>query len=106
MGVNTAYAGLGPARWSLAALVLSALGVVSATWLIVGSDGDPSQVRWPLVVLPVAICVVPVILGRRAARMGATAMLALWCFVTGFSIGFLLLPSLAAQVASLVREDG
>jgi hypothetical protein len=94
-----------PGTSSFAALVLSALGVTAATWLIVGSDGDSSQVRWPLVVLPVAVCALPVLVPGRPVRIGAAVLLAAWCLIATLSIGFLLWPALAALlVASVVRE--
>lgn len=90
---------------SVAGLVLAGLGVAAATWVILGADGDPSRVRWWLVVAPVAIAVVPVLVPVRAARVGAMVTLGAWCLVTGFSIGLLLLPALAALVAAALRED-
>ena len=49
--------------WSLAAFVLAAVGLGCSVLVIFGSEGDPSQVLWPLVVaqtqehytLPVAL---------------------------------------------------
>ena len=91
--------------WNLVALVLAGAGVCAATWLVVGSDGDPTQVVWPAVVAPIAIALVPVLAPRHGARLAAVVALAGWCFVTGFTIGFLLLPALGALVAALVLEE-
>ena len=98
--------GARPLSWSVAALALSVLGVLAATWIIVGSDGDPSEVRWPLVLLPVVVCTVPVLVTRRGVRIGAAVLLAAWCVVTTLSIGFLLWPALAALLAAVLREEG
>ena len=94
-----------PRKSSLAALVLAAAGIVASTWLIVASDGDPAEVLWGLVVAPVAIALVPVLAPIRAARVGAALVLGAWCVATGFSIGFLLLPALAALIIAAARED-
>ena len=109
MGVRTALpsgvtAFSGPARLSVAALVLSGVGVAAATWMIVASDGDPTHVRWPLVAAPIAVCLVPVLARRSGARIGAVLALGAWCFVAMLSIGFTQLPALAAAFAATIRE--
>jgi hypothetical protein len=91
-------------RWSLGALGLAVVGVAAATWVI-GGDGDPTQVVWPLVFAPVAICAVPVLIRHQSARIGAVVALGAWCFLTGFSIGFTQLPALAAALATTIREE-
>ena len=85
--------------------MLSAAGVLAATWVIAGSDGDPSQVRWPLVVAPVAVCVIPVLVPRQGARIGATVALGGWCMLAALSIGFLMWPALAALIAAVASEN-
>jgi hypothetical protein len=94
-----------PAPWSVAALVLAGLGVLAATWVIVGSDGDPSQVRWPLVIAPLAVCLVPVLVPRQGARLGAALALGGWCMLTGFSIGFTQWLALAASLFALQWDE-
>ena len=90
--------------WSLAAFVLAAVGLGCSVVVILGSDGDPSQVLWPLVVAPLVITLVPLVVPRQGARVGALVALALWCFLTGFSIGMLLLPALVAALMAAVRD--
>ena len=92
-------------RWNLVALVLAGIGAAASTWLIVGSDSDSSHVRWPLVVAPIAICLVPVLAPRRVTRIGAVAAQAAWCVLAAFSIGTLQLPALGALLAATSRED-
>ena len=99
------HASTAPGRWSVAALVLAGVGVLAATWIIVASDGDPSHVRWWLVVAPVAVCLAPVLAPRKSVRIGAAVTLAAWCVVAALSIGFLLWPALAALVTAALRED-
>ena len=90
--------------WSIMALVFAGLGVAVAAWLVVALDSDPSGVLWPLVVLPVAIALAPVLVPRQGVRLAAMVAMGAWCVVTGFSIGVLLLPALAALVGAAVRE--
>ena len=91
-------------RWSLAALVLAGVGVAASTSLVLASDGDPSHVLWPVVVLPIAIAFTPLVVPRDGVRIGAAVAMGGWCVLTGFSIGFLLLPALVAQLGAAVRE--
>jgi FtsH-binding integral membrane protein len=93
-----------PGVWSLLAFALASAGVVAATWLVVTTDGDPGGVLWPLVVAPLAITLAPVLVPRRGTLVGAAVALGLWCALTGFSIGFLLLPALAVQILAATRE--
>jgi hypothetical protein len=101
---NDALDGVRPGLRSLGALVLSAVGVVGATWLIVGSDGDPSQVLWPAVVAPLAICLTPVLLPRQAVRIGAVFAHGGWCVLAVLSIGFTQWPALIASLLAVSRE--
>jgi hypothetical protein len=78
--------------------------VLAATWVIVGSDGDASQVRWFLVVAPIVVCVIPFLAPRQGARIGAALALGGWCVLAALSIGFLLWPALAALIAAVVSE--
>ena len=97
-------AGARPGPWTISAFALSVLGIALATWLIIGSDGDPSHVLWPLVVLPIAVCAAPVLVPRRGVSIGAAVILAAWCVVATLSIGFLLWPALAVLIAAVLRE--
>jgi hypothetical protein len=95
----------GARRWSLAGLVLSGLGVAAATSVVLGSDGDPSGVRWWLVVAPVAIALVPVLVPLTVTRIGSMIVLGAWCVLAMFSIGVLLLPSLAALAGAALQGE-
>jgi hypothetical protein len=94
-----------PNVWSTVALVLAGIGVLASTWLIAASDGDPTHVRWPLVLAPIVVCTVPVVVRRREARIGAAVALGGWCVLASLSIGFLLLPALGATLAAVVQEE-
>ena len=91
-------------RWSFLALALAAVGLAASIWFIFGSDGDPAQVVWWLVAAPLFVTAIPVVFPRREARVAAAVVLGGWCVLTGFSIGMLLLPALAAAVVAVVRE--
>ena len=93
-----------PRHWSLAAFVLAAVGLGCSVLVIFGSDSDPSQVVWPLVVAPIGITLVPLLVPRQGARVGALVALGFWCFLTGFSIGLLLLPALFAALMAAARD--
>ena len=91
-------------RWSFAAFLLATIGLVLSIWFIVGSETDTSQVRWWLVFAPLVVTAIPVLLPRHAVRVTAVVVLGAWCFLTGFSIGMLLLPALIATVVAAVKE--
>jgi len=95
-----------PGSWSLAALVLAGAGVIAATWLAVATDSDPGGVLWPLVVAPIAIALAPVLVPRVSVRLASAFAMAMWCVLTGFSIGILLVPALVAQLGAAIRETG
>ena len=105
MGVSLAARRPAPRLADLLAFVLAVTGVLLAVWIIVASDGDSSQVVWPLVLAPVGIAILPVLRPSRGVRLSAVAALAAWCFLTGLTIGFLLLPTLGALVVALVQEE-
>ena len=94
----------GRRSWSLAAFALATLGVGASVVVILGSDGDSSQVVWPLVAAPVVLALVLLLVREDGIRRGAIVLLGLWCAVTGFSIGVLLLPALFAGLMAVVRE--
>lgn len=94
----------GRRAWSLAAFALATLGVGASVLVILGSDGDSSQVVWPLVAAPVALTLVLLLVRQDGVRLGAVVLLGLWCVVTGFSIGMLLLPALVAALMAVARE--
>ena len=104
---NTGQREHSPARaggWSIAALALAGAGVIASTWLVLAADSDPGEVLWPLVVAPLAVALIPVLVPGNAVRLAALVALGGWCVLTGFSIGLLLLPALAAQVVAAIRE--
>jgi hypothetical protein len=95
----------GRSAWSLGAFALATLGVGASVIAILGSDGDSSQVVWAIVVAPVVLTLVPLLVRQHGVvRLGALLLLGLWCAVTGFTVGVLLLPALFAAFMAVPRE--
>lgn len=94
-----------PARaWSLAALGAGALAAVGDGVLILSTQDDLSDILWPLVLLPLVLVPAPVVWPRAAVRVAAAASMAVWCWVTTFSLGPLFLPCLLLMVVAAVRS--
>jgi hypothetical protein len=91
-----------PGLWSLSACMLSCVGVLAATLVV--ASGDSENVRWPIVLAPLAISLAPVLFPRRGVLLGAAVLLGLWCWLAVLSIGVFLLPALVAQLVAAVRE--
>jgi hypothetical protein len=91
-------------RWSFLALLLAVVGLSVSIWFIFSSQSETSQIRWWLVALPLVVTAAPVLVPRHGVRVAAAVLLGVWCFLTGFSIGMLLLPALLAALAAVVRE--
>ena len=91
-------------RLGLVAFGLAVTSFVLSIWLIFSTDTEPGQVRWWLVVAPLVLTGAPLVIPRRQVWIAATAVLCLWCVVTGFSIGMLFLPALVAMLFALGRS--
>ena len=94
----------GGRAWSLGAFALATLGVGASVIVILGSDGDSSQVVWPIVVAPVVLTLMPLLVRQHGVRLGALVLLGLWCAVLGFTVGVLLLPAFFAAFMAVTRE--
>jgi hypothetical protein len=91
-------------RWSFAAFLLAAIGLVLSVWFIVGSQTDTGQVRWWLVVAPLVATAIPLLVPRHGIRLGAVIALGGWCLLAALSIGMLQLPALIASVVGALRQ--
>jgi len=98
-------AALRPGRWSNTALALSTTGMASATWIVLGGEGDSADVRRWLVAVSVALCALSVLVPLRAVRTGAVAALAGWCVLAAASIGFSQVPAFARLLGARFRAD-
>jgi hypothetical protein len=57
-----------------------------------------------LTLIPVAIAIAPLLAARRQwqpVTIGATALLAIWCVISAFTIGLYYLPAIALLLASV-----
>ena len=91
-------------RLGVVAFGLAATSFALSIWLILSIDTEPGRVRWWLVVAPLVLTPAPLVLPRRQVWIAATALLGVWCVVTGFSIGMLFLPALVAMLFALGRS--
>ena len=90
--------------WSLAALVAGAFGAACAGVLI-AAQSDPSSLNWPLILVPTVVVPVPLLVPLRSVRVGTAAVMAVWCGLTGFSIGWFFVPCLLLMIIAAKRED-
>jgi hypothetical protein len=90
--------------WSLAALLAGAFGAGCAG-VVIASQSDPWSLNWPLILVPVAVVPLPLLVPRRAVRVGAAVVMGGWCLVTGFSIGLVFVPCLVFMILAARRED-
>ncbi len=109
MGRLTAVLGRtwsGDARsWSLAALFAGVVGAGLDAAFIIGTQEDKSSLLWPLILLPVVVVPLPVLVPQRAVRAGAAFVMAVWCWLTGFSLGPMFIPCLFLMIGAALRED-
>lgn len=85
---------------SVGAVVAAATATAASIALVLASDSDPSAVRWWLVVAPMIVTAVPLVLPRRAVRLGAAIAVGAWCVVASASIGLLFVPAVVLLVLS------
>ena len=91
--------------WSLAALFAGLVGAVCAGVLI-AAQADPSSLNWPLILVPAAVVPLPLLVPGRAVRIGAAAVMTIWCWVGSASIGMFFVPCLLLMIIAAKREDG
>jgi hypothetical protein len=91
--------------WSLAALGFGALAAALDTVLIVSTQDDLADLRWPLILLPLVLVPAPVVWPRPVVRVVAALGMLVWCWLTTFSIGPLFLPSLALMIVAAARSS-
>jgi hypothetical protein len=95
----------GDARsWSLAALLAGAFGA-ACSGVLLAAQTDPSSLNWPLILVPAAVVPLPLLVPRRGVRVGAAAVMGIWCWICGFSIGMFFVPALFLMIIAAKRED-
>ena len=90
--------------WSLAALFAGMLGAACAG-VVIGAQADPSSLNWPLILVPAVVVPLPLLVPRRAVRVGGAVVMGMWCFLTGFSIGLFFVPCLVLMILAARRDD-
>ena len=90
--------------WSVYALLAGVVGA-SCSAVLIASQADLSQLKWPLILVPVVAVPLPVFVPRRAVRIAAVVVMALWCWLTGFSLGLFFVPCLLLMIGAARREE-
>jgi hypothetical protein len=72
---------------------------------VIAAQDDPSSLNWALILVPSVAVPLPLLVPRRAARVGAAVVMGVWCFLTGFSIGLFFVPCLLLMILAAKRED-
>jgi hypothetical protein len=90
--------------WSLAALFAGMLGAV-CVGVVIAAQSDPSSLNWPLILVPAVVVPLPLLVPRRAVRVGGAVVMGMWCFLTGFSIGLFFVPCLVLMILAARRDD-
>jgi hypothetical protein len=95
----------GDARsWNLAALLAGAFGA-ACSGVVIAAQTDLSSLNWPLILVPAVVVPVPLLVPRRAVRVGAAVVMGIWCWLCGFSIGMFFVPTLFLMIVAAKRED-
>jgi hypothetical protein len=90
--------------WSLASFLAGLLGAACAG-VIIASQADPSQLNWPLILVPAVAVPLPVLVPRPGIRVTAAIVMTGWCWLTGLSIGLFFAPCLLLMIVAARRQD-
>jgi hypothetical protein len=90
--------------WSLVALFAGLFGA-SCAGVVIAAQSDPSSLNWPLILVPAVVVPLPLLVSRRAVRVGGAVVMGMWCFLTGFSIGLFFVPCLVLMILAARRDD-
>ena len=94
----------GARSWSVAALFAGAFASACSA-VVIASQSDPSSLNWPLVLLPVVAVPLPVFVSGHSVRVAAAAVMGVWCWLTGFSLGIFFVPCLLLMIGAASRDD-
>ena len=103
-GVRTWTSGGVRRSWSLAALFAGVLGAV-CVGVVIAAQADPSSLNWPLILVPAAVVPLPLFAPGRAVRVGAAAVMVIWCALCAASIGMFFVPCLLLMIIAAKREQ-
>ena len=90
--------------WSLAALFAGVLGA-ACVGVVIAAQADPSSLNWPLILVPAAVVPLPLFAPGRAVRVGAAAVMVIWCALCAASIGMFFVPCLLLMIMAAKREQ-
>jgi hypothetical protein len=90
--------------WSLAALLAGMLGA-ACTGFVIDAQADPSSLNGPLILVPGAVVPLPLFVPGRAVRVGAAAVVGIWCALCAASIGMFFVPCLFLMIIAARREQ-
>jgi hypothetical protein len=90
--------------WSLAALAAGALGA-AWTGVVIAAQADPSSLNWLLILVPAAVVPLPFLVPGRAVRVGAAAVMVIWCALCAASIGMFFVPCLLLMIIAAKKEQ-
>jgi hypothetical protein len=90
--------------WSLAALFAGVLGA-ACVGVVIAAQADPSSLNWPLILVPAAVVPLPLFAPGRAVRVGAAAVMVIWCALCAASIGMFFVPCLLLMIIAAKREQ-
>jgi hypothetical protein len=91
-------------QWSLAALFAGGVGAAFASVLL-AAQPEPSSLLWPLILVPALAVPLPVVSPHREVRVAAAIVMALWCSLTGLSIGLFFAPCLVLMIVAARGQD-
>jgi hypothetical protein len=55
--------------------------------------------------VPAIVVPLPLLVQRRAVRVGGAVVMGMWCFLTGFSIGLFFVPCLVLMILAARRKN-
>ena len=90
--------------WSLAALFAGLVGAM-CSGVVIAAQADPSSLNWPLILVPAIVVPLPLLVAGRAVRVGAAAVMVIWCALCGASIGWFFVPCLLLMIIAAKREQ-
>jgi hypothetical protein len=90
--------------WSVGALFAGVLGA-ACTGVVIASQADPSSLNWPLILVPAAVVPLPLLVPGRSVRVGAAAVMGVWCALCAASIGMFFVPCLFLMIIAAKTEQ-
>ena len=102
--VRTWTSGAVRRSWSLAALFAGVFGA-ACVGVVIAAQADPSSLNWPLILVPAAVVPLPLFAPGRAVRVGAAAVMVIWCALCAASIGMFFVPCLLLMIIAAKREQ-